>query len=63
VKEIGNTNFVDGIAASFDDIKNNARKVFNGISTSVIRPPAAMKTLTRSYGDLHPRLKLKGEDD
>jgi type IV secretory pathway TrbL component len=55
VKSISNT--------SFDDIKNNAKKVFSGISTGVVRPPAAMKSLTKSYGDLHPRLRLKGEDD
>jgi hypothetical protein len=31
------------------------------ISSKVIRPPAAMTSLTKTYGDLHPRVKLKSE--
>jgi hypothetical protein len=35
----------------------------SSVSSQVKRPPAAMSSLTKSYGQLHPRLKLKAITD
>jgi hypothetical protein len=43
---------------SFVGIRTNQ----DNVSSKIIRPPAAMKSLTKSYGELHPRVKLKNEE-
>jgi hypothetical protein len=52
-----------------DGVKSFARPAVNGGAQSLPwaakppnRPTAAMKSLTKSYGGLHPRLKLKDEN-
>jgi hypothetical protein len=51
---------------SLSDFNSEFKKVLGpvkglSVKSNVQRPVAAMNTLTKSYGDLHPRLKLKDE--
>jgi hypothetical protein len=56
--------FKDGVQTFFKknpDLSNYFKPVVNDIQNIVTqnRPPEAVKTMTKSYGGLHPRLKLK----
>jgi hypothetical protein len=62
ISEVGE-NGADGINNIYEDYteaksKNRKYNVFDGVK-SFIRPTNAMKRLTKNYGNLHPRLKLK----
>jgi hypothetical protein len=58
-------NITDGINNVYEDYseaKNSGQEYgFRDGLSSFGRPSAAMKTLTKSYGGLHPRLQLKSE--
>jgi hypothetical protein len=46
-----------------DMIKLIVKDVRNLIAPTQNRPPEAVKILTKEYGDLHPRLKLKSDSE
>jgi hypothetical protein len=55
--------FRDGVKTFFKDsnLSNYISPVVDNIQNIINRPPEAVKTMTKSYGGLHPRLKLKNE--
>jgi hypothetical protein len=69
-KEGNKFKFKDGVQTFFSDpddlsdvVKSIIKDLQNLITPTQNRPPEAVMNLTKAYGDLHPKLKLKEDSE